>query len=453
LSSDLLRMTIRSILLEAEDGLEAHILSFYEAVDMTIGELREVFTAALGGSLEDIQEKMDGQALVFTVIDGSVRGFSKGTSWANVQQGGKTIEDFDRQYADRPTVRDAYVKSMTALQKIVDANPELAQRLFQDGKVVIETAMLVPENPNTIPYLKHHVRFIRPEALGPGAQVDQAAYQQFLGTATSALERAGIDIQVGAVPILKPKAGDESAVGIDTLNRMLDELISPLGLTDDSTILDVVMGLTSQKLKGLGLSGEALEAGTKRLVAKWVVDEYKKLIPDAPDARMLKKMGIWDLISGIEKPEPFVDEAIIPLERVIQKMGQLLFRNLDFVLASNDTADAERLRSQVRSVRQMFSAGEIMTDPKKAERIRVALSRIGDDVDMFEKAVEGVVFRWKGKLRKITGMFTAINKLRGFFAYTQDPALKGLFDREPQQKNMTNESRRPWLNNKKVWVV
>lgn len=82
-------MTIRSILLEAEDGLEAHILSFYEAVDMTIGELREVFTAALGGSLEDIQEKMDGQALVFTVIDGSVRGFSKGTSWANVQQGGK----------------------------------------------------------------------------------------------------------------------------------------------------------------------------------------------------------------------------------------------------------------------------------------------------------------------------------------------------------------------------
>ena len=51
---------IREILLEADgDGLEAHILSFYEDVNMPLGEMREVFEAVLNGHLEERQEKMD----------------------------------------------------------------------------------------------------------------------------------------------------------------------------------------------------------------------------------------------------------------------------------------------------------------------------------------------------------------------------------------------------------
>jgi len=63
----------------------------------------------------------------------------------------------------------------------------------------------------------------------------------------------------------------------------------------------------------------------------------------------------------------------------------------------------------------------LIADPKQTESIRVALERIGDESN-FEKAVEGIVFRWKGKTRKLTGLFTPINKLRGFFAYGKNPA-------------------------------
>lgn len=420
---------------------------------MPISELRDVFTAALGGSLESIQEKMDGQALTFTVKDGAVEGFSKGVSWDRVQRGGNTIEFYRSTYADRPAVQYAYVSSMEALQSAVDKDPELASRLFQDGKVVIETAMLVPSNPNTIPYLKQHIRFIRAEALAPDAQVDQTAYQRFLDLASTSLERDGIDIQIGSVPILKPKAGDQSAVGIDVLNRMLDQLLGELGLGDSTRILDVIMALVAKQLKKMGYQPKEVELISKRLVAKWVVDEYRSLIPDAPDANALKKMGLWDAVSQIEKTTPLVDEAIIPLERIIQKLGHLLFQNLEFVLASNDTADGEVLRQQVRDIDDMFKSGKIMTDQKKSESIRVALERIGGNVDMFEKAVEGVVFRWKGQLRKITGMFTAINKLRGFFAYSIDPALRQVIDRGQAEKIKTNESRSYLFKNKTTWVV
>ena len=68
-----------------------------------------------------------------------------------------------------------------------------------------------------------------------------------------------------------------------------------------------------------------------------------------------------------------------------------------------------------------MKGGRLIADPGQTEAIRVALERIGDEA-AFEKAVEGIVFRWKGKTRKLTGLFTPINKLRGFFAYGKTPA-------------------------------
>ena len=450
-SVKLLREAIRSFLLESEagGGLEAHILSFYEDVDMTVSELREVFDAVLNGHLEDIQEKMDGQALTFTVKGGKVEGFSKGASWDRVQRGGETVESYEAKYADRPTVQHAYVSSMQALQDVVDADPQLADQLFQDGAVVIETAMLVPTNPNTIPYEKHHIRFIRAEALAPGASVDSEAYSVFTDLAMTYLESAGSDVQVGSVPILSAKQAFDAPEIVAELNSDLTDLISSLGLNDSSTIGEIIVGLVTKKLEDEDFPPIIVP----RIAARLTGDKSAFSATDA------KKMGagIWEKVQMLEK-KPFVDEAIIPLERIIQKMGLHLFRNLDFVLASNDTESGQKLRNAVSRVRQDFENIRHLVDPKRAEGIRVALARIGDNEADFEKAVEGVVFRWRGKLRKITGMFTAINKLRGFFAYSGNPQLSAYFDRgealpAPATGDQMNESRARALRSKYGWTI
>ena len=91
-----------------ENGPEAHILNFYEDLDMPLSEFKEAITALLEARVEDVEEKMDGQNLTFTVRNGEVETFSKGASWASVQRGGKKIADYEAQYADRPQVRDAF---------------------------------------------------------------------------------------------------------------------------------------------------------------------------------------------------------------------------------------------------------------------------------------------------------------------------------------------------------
>lgn len=428
---------IREILMEADgEGLEAHILSFYEDFNMPLGELREVFEAVLGGHLEDVQEKMDGQALTFTVKNGVVEGFSKGATWKRVEAGGMTADMYREKYADKPTVQHAYVSSMEALQAAVSIDPTLAQMVFQDGKVVVETAMLVPTNPNTIPYEKQHIRFIRAEALAPDTQVDRGAYEKFTDMAGSFLEKSGIDIQIGSVPILAPKAAPDAPALISDLNVALDGLLSDVGLTDTNTIGDLVRKLVQKKLESTGVSSSVSDRVADRLIGNKAAFTAKDAKAVGPD--------FWERIQALEKT-PFVDEAMIPFERIIQKLGLHLFRNLEFVLASNTTDSGQKLRAAVKRVRSDFENIRNLVDPKRAEGIRVALERIGEDADDFEKAVEGVVFYWKGKLRKITGMFTAINKLRGFFVYSGNPALARYFDEgeplEAPPQISTNESR------------
>lgn len=447
----LLREAIRHFLMEGDDGagLEAHILSFYEDVGMTMSELREVFDVVLGGHLEDVQEKMDGQALTFTVKGGIVEGFSKGATWNRVQAGGMTTEMFREKYADKPTVQHAYVASMEALQSAVDADPALADRVFQDGRVVVETAMLVPTNPNTIPYERHHVRFIRAEALAPDTSVDNRAYVEFTELAADHLESMGSDVQVGPVPLLASRALEESADNIAQLNASLDELLASLGLNDSNTMGDVIQRLIEKRLRREGFDQAIIERVAARLMGN-------KTAFSAADAKRLGP-GIWERVQALEKT-PFVDEAMIPIERIIQKLGLFYFRSLDFVLASNNTEAGDRLRDSVRRVKADFENIRRLVDPKRAEGIRVALARIGDSEDDFEKAVEGVVFRWKGKLRKITGMFTAINKLRGFFAYSGNPQLAAYFDAgeplpEPPPQNTLGESRMRLLQRNRGWVV
>ncbi len=437
MSAKLLREMIREILLEADGaGLEAHILSFYEDVDMPLSELREVFEVVLNGHLEDVQEKMDGQALTITVRNGQVEGFSKGATWARVQAGGMSADMYREKYADKPTVQHAYVNSLEGLQRAVDADRALADMVFQEGKVVVETAMLVPTNPNTIPYEKHHIRFIRAEALAPDTEVDQAAYAQFTDFAGSYLESEGADIQVGPVPILSQRAAPDAPALIADLNTSLDMLMSEVGLTDSNTIGDLITKLVTKKLSDDGIEGALAERVAARLMGN-------KGAFSAADAKRVGP-GFWERVQAMEK-SPYVDEAMIPFERIIQKLGLHLFRTMEFVLASNDTASGERLRAAVKRVSDDFEDIKSLVDPKRAEGIRVALARIGDNADDFEKAVEGVVFRWKGKLRKITGMFTAFNKLRGFFAYSGNPALAAYFDAgaplEQPTNNTTNETR------------
>lgn len=406
----MLRHLIREMLF-LESGPEAHILNFYEDLDMPLSELKEAMRALLEAQVEDVEEKMDGQNLTFTVRNGEIETFSKGVTWKRLQSPGKKLADYERDYAHLPSVRDAFTSAYSSLQTAVDSDPLLADRLFQNASVVIESLMMLPENANTIVYDKPTIRFVRAYAMDPALNgvTNDAAYAKFIKLAAS----VDVPVPMGTVPILQLKRVLDSDKVAAELETELAGIMSKAGVVDGATVGDLIVGLVAKKLETTGLSKNIAQRIAIRL-GRGDKNAFSK-----KDAAMTGP-GVWDKVQSLED-SPFVDEAIIPIERILQKLAMNVFRNLEFALSSNETESGESLRSFVSQTRNALKSGRLLADPSQTEAIRVALDRIGDEA-VFEKAVEGIVFRWKGKTRKLTGLFTPINKLRGFFAYGKNPA-------------------------------
>ena len=397
------------------DKLTAHILNFYEDLDLPLGELYEVVDAIAAGELEDVTEKMDGQNLTFTVISGQVQIFSKGITWSRAQAGGVSRADIVVKYASKPKVRDAYLTAVDALQAVVDAIPTTSAALFHDGETVIETSIQMPGNPNTIVYEEASIQFIQVVALDPCAVLDRKAYQAFVNFAEV---MPGNAVRMSTVPRLTLSQNAADSALITQIKAQLDTLLDAYELTTSNTVGDLTVCLVESSLSEVDAVPNALrhQAAQRLGLAK------KSLLTKAEYIEK-SSLAAWKQFQNLEKKRrDFVAEAVAPLEQIIQAMGALAFRRIEFEISSNSLDSGADLRRFVHKAKQAHLAGKILANPEQLEKIRVALTRIGDNADLFEKATEGIVFQWRGNLRKLTGMFTPINRLRSFFEYGNEPA-------------------------------
>jgi predicted mannosyl-3-phosphoglycerate phosphatase (HAD superfamily) len=51
----------------SEGGGAGHLMSPWEAMDLSFGEIRQLISDSLGGKLQNVTEKLDGQNIMMTV--------------------------------------------------------------------------------------------------------------------------------------------------------------------------------------------------------------------------------------------------------------------------------------------------------------------------------------------------------------------------------------------------
>ena len=389
--------------LSEQAELESHILNFYEDFNMPMRDLYELVDTIQMGELKEIQEKMDGQNITFTVMDGSLLFFSKGATYKRVLSGaGMDRAGIIEKYSWNDSVRNAFVKAYDALAPV---SLQFQDSLFQNGKVLVESALLTPENPNTIVYDEPSIRFIQAAAVSPDAVVNDDAFNQFVSSAEA---NANQDFHMGSVPYLRLlRALDITDEETAEIKSSIDSLLSQYSLSQENTMGELVHSMVREKLAGLVPEQLLDSAAAKIATGKGsIARAFKKIDPEG-----------WDSFNNniLKRRTTFLAESIIPIENIVQRIGILVIRNIDFTLRASNRDD---LSGFIRSARSAFDGNHIIANPKDLEGIRVALARIQANEKLFEKATEGIVFKWKdGKTRKLTGMFTPINKLRGFFAY------------------------------------
>lgn len=387
--------------------LDSHILHVYEDFNLPISDLFVLIEHIREGRLLDIQEKMDGQNFTFTVIADEIRQLSKGTSFQAASKGGSSRGTVYDKYSDRPHVQQAFMAAFDAAETLKRESAGLLNRVCVDGKVALECALLHPGCVNTIPYPHKELRLIAARVLSSEVTVDSSAYDALLTVATS------IDLpnvpRMGPVPSLTMTPAGADGEFLDDLRTDLAHLVGLFGLESTNTVGELCTSLVAEHLTNLPI--QIRQQAAHRLVTK-----EKSILTKAKVQKVASERA-WTLFQVLEENRSLVlTEALIPLEQIIQTLGAIAFRHTQFQLASNERADAESLRRFVRQVRTAFNEDKLVATPDQLDRIRVCLKRLRSQM-WLEKPVEGFVFKWRGQDRKLTGVFTALNQLNGYFKY------------------------------------
>ena len=108
-------------------------------------------------------------------------------------------------------------------------------------------------------------------------------------------------------------------------------------------------------------------------------------------------------------------ENIKPFEDLFLELGATIIKNANNFVAANPSDEAQRLRAYLDKETTKIRKGGGVDQIKRVEDLLAKLDRIGGLDSIYPS--EGIVFRYNGKLYKLTGAFAPLNQLLGIIKY------------------------------------
>ena len=403
-----------------EGGAAGHMMHPFDDTGLTFGDLKTMVTAGLSGNLtfsEDPTEKTDGQNVFATIQDGEVK-FARNKTELKTPM---TLSQFKDKFKDHPSplVRDTFQFAADDLASQLIQLPKSAQEdYFRDGLDFMNMELIYSLNPNVIHYDTNVIQFhgIK-ETDGQGNITGDSRDPAAARTLAKMLQQVNADLGK-TFKIIPPKIiqlmkdvnfADNAARFI----KQIDSLRNRYGLGDSDTISKYnEMWWREQIDRNFpGLDKQVKEG----LVLRWAYDDKKTL-----DMRALAKIVDPATLAAIKKfdQEDFkakFKENVEPFEDIFLEVGSIVLKNATDFLAASPEIEAQRLRAEIIQAADNINKTGSADQVAKVSRELKRLERIGG-IDAV-LPTEGIVFKYNGKVYKLTGAFAAINQLLGAIKY------------------------------------
>ena len=111
------------------------------------------------------------------------------------------------------------------------------------------------------------------------------------------------------------------------------------------------------------------------------------------------------------------NKNVFAFEKIFLELGAEVLKNVTNYLAANPDTSVKELRKDIAAtIKQLKASNDIQALQKLQHELKRVQSMGG-----FEKLVpsEGIVFVYKGKTYKLTGLFAPINQLLGIARYAR----------------------------------
>jgi len=394
-----------------EGGAFGHMLHPYEDMDLTFKDLKELVRRSLSGTLGKegpVSEKMDGQNIMVTFRDGEIR-FARNKG--HLKDAGKTAlrpDELRAKFAGRGSLESSFGDAADNLQAAIEKlSNEEQTKIFGNGTKFLNVEILHPSTENLIPYdqnilVLHQV--IEVDKNGDVLDADAEGGEVLVGALRKigASKQKEFDIQ-GRNPIQVFAGTDATKLTekTDEYLTQIDEIRKVYGLTDEDTFGDYKKRALGEFLDNTEVPFEPQEK--ELLIKRWAEGEKGtnrlNMLTTPEKAEWAK-----DVESHITRT---MTELMRPVQMFVAKLGVDTIANSTNVLAASNPNAAKMI---MQKLHQAMAEARATGAPDVLDKMTYFLKRV-DELGI-DKLVptEGIVFPFKDKLYKFTGLFAPIHQ-------------------------------------------
>ena len=393
-----------------EGGASGHMAHPIDFEDFTANDLKQLIKDIFSGKIEDVTEKIDGVNIQATMNKSGEVVFIRNQGDLNSERGGMSIEDMANKWKERPSTAETFVSAGKIISQVFEKigtkffNPDDETRVIANCECVIEGVT------NIMPYGSAQVDFhnLWIYKLDNGKWINTEVTMTGLDKIDKACE--GID-NAQLTPKLIIEITEKSNELAEKYCKEIDKLFGEKDtLTIDEWKYDRYFEYISTEYPWL------LYGRHDALYARWFNGDK------SVNLRVLKQVYVdnVDELMTLDKKgyKKIVSDVIEPLDLLFLNIGNDVIKLCKGLLnGSKSDSVIKRLQADMKEiVADVKANGTIETQDKLIKQLN-RLEQLGGEDSI--NSTEGIVFRYKGKLMKMTGSFAPVNQILGSIKFSR----------------------------------
>jgi len=406
-----------------EGGAFGHLSHPFEDLDLSMNDIYDMIKISVNAAFSSenfVQEKTDGQQISITWKDGTLKA---ARNKMHLRNGGENAMDASAlalMFQGRGNIEKAFNLAFADLQSSISALSDSDKlKYFNNGEKFASVEIITPMTQNTVPYGQNMLIFhgvIQYDKDGNPIGDDKQAGKE-LGKLIS---DANAEVQnnfyvrgpqdISLLPL--PNAKKRESYYLGRLNSIIKEnnlsLSSTIETYANSQAIRLLKTISSDN--NISIPDEYVEPLAKRLTkidTSFTLNAIKKSL----DSNAYQ----WYKEYENKEQTAFRKKVFRPLEEIFLELGAEIMKNITVFLTANPTQAAEEMKSEITKAINTIKTTGGEEDVKKMQYELERISAVGG-LDSIVPA-EGITFMYKGKLYKYTGIFAALNQLRGILIY------------------------------------
>lgn len=392
-----------------EGGASGHMAHPYDYTEFTLRDLKGLIRHLFEGKVEDVTEKIDGTNIQATVNKQGEVVFIRNKGNLNSEKGGMTISDMAAKWSDNAKVANTFLKAGETITKVFSTIPNKFFNPDDETRIIVNCECVVAGQTNIMPYAKDMVDFhdlwiykfngkewVQDDVTKKGLDVINKACEKIDGAQLT--------------PNIIIKTTKESSKLLNEYIKKIENIFKQEHLNDNSTLEEWKYSRFVNYCKDNVKWILDDENGTKLLFNRWFnqdkstnIKKIKELYPDVD-------------LSLIDKKEykKYVNYVMNPIDQFFIDLGNDVLELCEGILNSGyEDYTIDIIRKDVSNIVDYIEQGD---DNDAKTKLMHQLDRIGNNKI---NALEGIVFRYKGKLMKITGSFAPLNQILGTLKFNR----------------------------------